>query len=95
MGVWFIYLQLPINGKEEIPFTVYPLRSGTIQSILLEIQPKIQLDLVNGSGQLRLMDVTGSRITPGIDLDNPLDCKKTNISCNKSKAYLIDKIHCI
>lgn len=73
---WTISFQLSINMKEEKELILYPNKNGTVKTLLEEAAKQIELNPEEGSGQLRILEVSGHKLLPGPREDDSLECKR-------------------
>lgn len=73
--------------KEEKEIILYPNKNGTIATLLEEAKKQVELS-ENGSGQLRILEVSCSKLLPGPWDSTPLE----NFNPTVTKVYRIEEI---
>lgn len=63
--------------KEEKELILYPNKNGTVKTLLEEAAKQIELNPEEGSGQLRILEVSSHKLMPGPREDDSLECKCT------------------
>lgn len=70
-------LWVSLNLKEEKEITVYPIKHGRISDILAEAAKVVEYS-PDGSGKLRLLELSSSRLMTALDENSPLDALSTH-----------------
>lgn len=70
-----LIFQLSINMKEEKELILYPNKNGTVKTLLEEAAKQIEFNPEEGSGQLRILEVSSHKLMPGPREDDSLECK--------------------
>lgn len=60
--------------KEEKELVLYPNKTGTVKDLLHEAAKQIDMNLEEGSGQLRIVEICGHKLLPGPHEDESLEC---------------------
>jgi len=85
---------LSINMKEEKELILYPNKNGTVKTLLEEAAKQIELNPEEGSGQLRILEVSGHKLLPGPREDDSLEYLQSPGEANMTnqKTYRIEEI---
>lgn len=70
----FKCLWLSINMKEEKELVLYPNKNGTVKSLLDEAMKNVELNYEEGSGQLRIIEISSYKLLPGPREEDSLEC---------------------
>lgn len=73
--------------KEEKEMILYPNKNGTVANLLEEAKKQVELS-ENGSGKLRILEMTCNKLSPGPGDDTPLD----HLNTSGTKLYRIEEI---
>ncbi|XP_071563209.1 ubiquitin carboxyl-terminal hydrolase 7-like isoform X2 [Temnothorax nylanderi] len=73
--------------KEEKAMILYPNKNGTVANLLEEAKKQVELS-ENGSGKLRILEMTCNKLSPGPVDDTPLD----HLNTSGTKLYRIEEI---
>ncbi|XP_071652128.1 ubiquitin carboxyl-terminal hydrolase 7-like isoform X1 [Temnothorax longispinosus] len=73
--------------KEEKEMILYPNKNGTVANLLEEAKKQVELS-ENGSGKLRILEMTCNKLSPGPVDDTPLD----HLNTSGTKLYRIEEI---
>lgn len=71
----FKCLWLSINMKEEKELILFPNKNGTVKTLLEEAAKQIDFNFEEGSGQLRIVEVSNAKLLLGPLEDDPLECE--------------------
>lgn len=90
----FKCLWLSINMKEEKELILYPNKNGTVKTLLEEAAKQIELNPEEGSGQLRILEVSSHKLMPGPREDDSLEYLQSPGESNMAnqKTYRIEEI---
>lgn len=72
----FKCLWLSINMKEEKELVLYPNKNGTVKTLLDEAMKSVEFNFEEGSGQLRIVEISNYKLLPGPREDDSLECKR-------------------
>lgn len=61
--------------KEEKELVLFPSKSGTVKTLLEEAAKQIEFNYEEGSGQLRIVEVSNYKLVQGPQEDDLLECK--------------------
>lgn len=73
--------------KEEKEMILYPNKHGTVANLLEEAKKQVELS-ENGSGKLRILEMTCNKLSPGPVDETPLD----HLNTSGTKLYRIEEI---
>lgn len=73
--------------KEEKEIILYPNKNGTVATLLEEAKKQVEFS-ENGSGKLRILEVSSNKLGPGPKEDTPLE----NLSPLSTRSYRIEEI---
>lgn len=73
--------------KEEKEIILYPNKNGTVATLLEEAKKQVELS-ENGSGKLRILEVSCNKILPGPKEDMTLE----SLNTSGTKTYRIEEI---
>lgn len=90
----FKCLWLSINMKEEKELILYPNKNGSVKTLLEEAAKQIEMNAEEGSGQLRIIEISNFKILPGPREEDPLEYLQSPGETNMAnqKIYRIEEI---
>ena len=83
----FKCIWVPPSLKEEKEIILYPNKNGTVATLLEEAKKQVEFS-ENGSGKLRLLEISCNKLSPGPKDDVPLE----NLNSGNNKIYRIEEV---